>query len=131
DKKENSRIVEFKLDKDLSKTTKMKTSMVYGMAHDVELTFDLDSLKIIELTEEKDEPVVEMKKETKTEEIEFETVEKNDTSLEKSKTKVEQKGEKGEKEVTYEVTYTDDEETNRKVKDEKITKKPVNKIILK
>src|SRR5699024_10297079 len=71
----------------------------------------------------------EVKEEKETESINYKTVEKKDDSLEKGKSKVKQKGKKGEKEVVYEVTYEDGEEINRKKKTENINEEPVNKII--
>lgn len=68
--------------------------------------------------------------EIKTESIEYETIEKEDSSLKEGETKVKQKGVKGKKEITYELTYMAGNETKRKVKEESIIKNPVNEIIL-
>lgn len=126
-KDDKSRIIEFELDKGLSEPVDMKTSMVYGMDHPVELNFNTNSLKIVKLS-----PVKEVKTETIKEDIDFETIKEDDDSLEKGKTKVKQEGQKGSKEVEYEVTYTDGKETNREpTGEENIIKEPVNKIILK
>src|SRR5699024_8538565 len=67
---------------------------------------------------------------TKKEEIDFDTVKEEDSSMKKDETKVKQKGEKGEKEVEYEVTYKNDEEINRKQINEKVTKEPIDKEII-
>lgn len=96
-----------------------------GLEHDVAFRFILEGLDELP---KKDK--IETKTETKTEEIEFEEERINDSTLEKGKTKVKQTGQKGEKEVTYEVTYSNGKETNRKIIKNEIIKDPVNKIIL-
>ncbi len=64
-----------------------------------------------------------------TEEMEYETVYEDDGSLAKGKEEVSVKGENGEKEVTYKVTYLDGTEESREVVSEKVTKEPVNKVV--
>ncbi len=64
------------------------------------------------------------------EEIDFETVEKEDDDLDWKKKKVKQEGEKGEKEIIYEITYTNGKETNRKKISSKVVKKPVDEIVV-
>lgn len=91
------------------------------MKHDTKLWFE-------EKTDEK--PKTETKEETKTKEINFKTVEEKDSSLEKGKTKVKQKGKKGKKEVIYEVTFIDGQEEKRTIKKESVITKPVEEIIL-
>lgn len=70
------------------------------------------------------------KKITKTKSIDFETIKKNTDKLYEGETEVETKGEKGEKKLVYEISYTDGEETGRKLVSETVTKKPVDKVIL-
>ena len=53
-------------------------------------------------------PIVEVRKETKTEKIPFQTIKKDDDTLEIGKTKTIQSGIDGTKEFIYEVTYTDE-----------------------
>src|SRR5699024_10196296 len=96
----------------------------FGIDHDVPFRFNLEGLEDLPVKK------TETKTETVTEEIDFETVEEEDSSLKKDETKVKQKGEKGEKEVEYEVTYKNGEETKREVKNENVIKDAVNKIIL-
>lgn len=68
--------------------------------------------------------------EVKEEKIPFETVKKNVAKGAKStKNKVIQEGKDGIKQVTYKVKYQDDIEIERKKISEKITKKPVDKIV--
>lgn len=96
----------------------------FGLEHDVPFRFKLEGLDELPVIE----PVVET--ETKTEAIEYETVEEIDSSLEKGETEVKQEGIEGTKEVTYEVTYKKGKEIDRRVIDEKIIKEPVDEIIL-
>ncbi len=123
-KEDGTYVMQFEVLKPLSEKLDFNMLIDIGsrvMEHDAKLWFE---------GEEEPEPNVEVKSETKTEKVKFETVEKKDASLEAGKTKVKQEGVNGTKEVTYEVTYTDGKETERKVKSESITKEPVNKIIL-
>src|SRR5699024_11533869 len=64
-----------------------------------------------------------------TEKIEFETVKKEDSSLEKGQEEVTQKGENGTKEITYEITSVEGKKVDKKIINEKVTKEPKNKII--
>lgn len=61
--------------------------------------------------------------------VAYETTRENDSSLEKGREEVSVKGEDGEKEVTYRVTYVDGVEKSRKKKDEKVVKEPVNEVV--
>lgn len=72
---------------------------------------------------------VEYKEEVKKESIDFETEEKQSSSLSSGETQVTQEGSKGEKEVTYKVKYVDGKEASREKVSEKVTKEPVNKIV--
>ena len=72
---------------------------------------------------------VEYKEEVKKESIDFETEEKQSSSLSSGTTEVTQEGSKGEKEVTYKVKYVDGKEASREKVSEKVTKEPVNKIV--
>ena len=72
---------------------------------------------------------VEYKEETKKESIKFKTEEKYSDTMQAGTSEVTQKGEKGEKTVTYKVKYVDGKEESREKVSEKVTKKPVNKII--
>lgn len=74
-------------------------------------------------------PAVTTKKETETEEIAFETVFENDDTAYVGITETTQEGIKGVRTITYEVTYKDGTETDRKVILDVVTKKPVNKIV--
>src|SRR5690625_3776998 len=89
--------------------------------HDVPFRFILEGLD--------DLPVKKVKTETKTEKIEFETVKKEDSSLEKGQEEVTQKGENGTKEITYEITSVEGKKVDKKIINEKVTKEPKNKII--
>lgn len=72
---------------------------------------------------------VEYKEEVKKESIDFETEEKQSSSLSSGETQVTQEGSKGEKEVTYKVKYVDGKEDSKEKVSEKVTKEPVNKIV--
>lgn len=79
---------------------------------------------------------IEVKKvETKTiiesEDINFDTVVKEDSSLLKGETKVSQEGEKGTKELIYELVYYDGNLVKKSLVEENTTKQPEDKIILK
>ena len=74
---------------------------------------------------------VEIVEETETETISYKTETQNSSSMNAGTRKVKQKGENGEKEVTYSVTYVDGEEESREVISEKTTKEPVTEIIVK
>lgn len=123
DKEKEMRVVGFNIGSDLSKPVDMGLKMFYGRTHDVKLNFDLDSLKPIE---------VNVKEETKTEEIEFETLKENDPTMDLGETKVKTKGKNGSKEVTYKVHYIDGKEYYRTVdvEKDKIITSPVNEVIL-
>ncbi len=62
------------------------------------------------------------------EDIPFQTVEKEDNTVLWRKKETKQKGEKGIREKTYKVTYTNGKETNRALLGSKITKQPVSQI---
>lgn len=62
--------------------------------------------------------------------IDYETEKVKTNDLYVGETKVEQKGEKGEKRLTYSVTYLNGEESERELVSEEVTKEPVNKIVL-
>ena len=74
-------------------------------------------------------PIVEIKKETKTEKIPFQTIKKDDDTLEIGKTKTIQSGVDGTREFLYEVTYADEIETKRELISEEIKKEAVDKIV--
>ncbi|HRY82509.1 MAG TPA: G5 domain-containing protein [Candidatus Moranbacteria bacterium] len=65
------------------------------------------------------------------EEIDFKITAKNDSKLGWREKKVEQKGEKGIKEIKYEITYKNGKEISRKVLEKNITKEPIAEIIVK
>lgn len=62
------------------------------------------------------------------EDIPFQTIEKEDNTVLWRKKETKQKGEKGVREKTYKVTYTNGKETNRTLLGTKITKQPVPQI---
>ena len=64
-----------------------------------------------------------------TEETEYETVYEDDSSMAKGQEEVSVKGENGQKEVTYKVTYVDGVEESREVVSETVTKEPVHNVV--
>lgn len=85
---------------------------------------------IIERTTEEKKEGEEVVKKIIIEEIPFETKEEDDPSLEKGKTTIKQEGKVGSKEVTYKITYQDEQEVSRKEVSEKTVTKPIDKIVL-
>jgi len=65
---------------------------------------------------------------TTEEDIPFQTIEKEDKTVLWRKKETKQKGEKGVREKTYKVTYTNGKETNRQLLGSKIAKPPVTQI---
>jgi uncharacterized protein YabE (DUF348 family) len=74
---------------------------------------------------------VKEKEITESFDIDFKTVTKKDDDLKWGKTKIEQKGEKGEKEIDYLVRYENGELVSKERLSQRIIKKPVSKIIVK
>lgn len=68
--------------------------------------------------------------EKSTEKISYKTVEKDSDDIMTGESEVSQKGVDGEKEVTKRCKYIDGKYNSTKVIDEKVTKKPVDKIVL-
>ncbi len=74
-------------------------------------------------------PVIKVENETKTEPVNFKTVRKEDSTLDKGKEVVTTKGVNGTRTITYKVTYTDGKETERIVLSSKVTKEPIHQVI--
>lgn len=66
---------------------------------------------------------------TVTEEVNFDTVKRLNSSLQAGTTQTVQEGEYGEKEVTYKVKYEKGVEVSREALSEELTKEPVDKIV--
>lgn len=73
---------------------------------------------------------VEIKEEIVKKDIDFKTIEKEDDKLSWRTRKTEVTGEKGIKEIRYEVAYHDGKEVSRKIKETNITKEPVDKVVV-
>ncbi|EAD5842242.1 TPA_asm: DUF348 domain-containing protein [Listeria innocua] len=73
---------------------------------------------------------VNSKAEKKNEQIKFETVYKEDDSLNKGVEKVVQEGKNGEKVVEYNVTFENDKETKRDVIKENVTSEKTDKVVV-
>lgn len=74
-------------------------------------------------------PKIETKTEEKKSVVEFKTVVKDDASLEKDTTEVEQNGVNGERTIVYQLTYTDGELSDRKEIKNEVTLAPVDKVV--
>jgi len=61
--------------------------------------------------------------------IDFKTIKKEDSNMEKGLSRIAQKGAKGEKELTYEVRREDGEEVERRLLNSEITKQPIEEIV--
>jgi uncharacterized protein YabE (DUF348 family) len=73
---------------------------------------------------------VEYREEIETEKIVYKTIQKEDDELSFRKKVVEQAGENGKKELTYQVAYHDGEEVDRELINTEITKEPQDEIIV-
>ena len=73
---------------------------------------------------------VTYKNETETQSVNFETVKKNSKDVELGKTKVQTEGKKGEALVTKMCKYIDGKKVSSETVDTKITKEPVDKVVL-
>lgn len=69
--------------------------------------------------------IVDIRETTETQPIDFEVVKTDDAEILKGATKVTQEGKKGEKSVTFEITYVDGVEEARAVLSEKVITEPV------
>lgn len=76
----------------------------------------------------KPEPVTTTKRVTKKETIPFRKVTREDPDLEKGTKEITTEGAKGVRTVTYRVIYIDGEETDRKVVEDVVTRKPVDQV---
>ena len=99
-----------------------------------EITDD-DILNVDKNAQIEDDMKITLKKvtyvdEKSTEKISYKTVEKDSDNIMTGESEVSQKGVDGEKEVTKRCKYIDGKYDSTKVIDEKVTKKPVDKIVL-
>lgn len=76
------------------------------------------------------QPKVQTTTVTETREIPFKEKRVDDPNLAKGKTKVKTAGATGVKTLTYRLTYTDGVQTAKELISEKVTKKPVTKVVL-
>lgn len=84
-----------------------------------------------EKKEEKPKPKVETIEQSVVRNIPYETVTRDDSSLEKGKEIVESPGSNGQRRITYVITLTDGKETNRSIKGSEVIKEPTNRVIIK
>lgn len=127
----------------ISITIKGETTSYYGWPGTIKETLDANELDVDEddivspSLEEQAEPGIDIairrvtvKEETETEAVKFKTNIDYDNTIEAGKTKTVTKGQNGEKEVTYTVTYEDDEEVNREVLEENIITEATNEELI-
>lgn len=94
------------------------------------LDSDVELVAKWEVFDPSDEGVVTTETETKNSIIAYKTVRQNDSTLDEGKTSVKQKGQNGEVEITYTVTYKDGVETGRDEVSRKVIKPAVDEIVL-
>ncbi len=90
---------------------------------------DTAVLKAANVSEQKAEPVITTKKKTETKAVAYQTKKYNTNKLAKGKTRVDKQGKEGKREIVYEITYKDGKEISRKVISDKVTVKPVDKVV--
>lgn len=79
---------------------------------------------------QKEEPKTTTKEIVETIEINYGTTKQNEVNMLRGTTSVDRAGQKGQKVITYTVTYdSNGTEISRQVKNEKVTKEPVNEIV--
>lgn len=96
----------------------------------IEKPAEQQSIQSIDTTVQQPLTVTETKTETKTEVVDFKSSSKNDSTLEKGKTKLSVAGIAGERTITYEVKYEDGKEIGRNLVKDEITIQPVDEVIL-
>lgn len=94
---------------------------VYSSNTNVGNGFDINSLEEI--------PVVNVKEETKTEEVAYQVIKSTDASLPVGEEKVTRKGVKGVRTIVYTVTYTNNVETARTVKSDAVTTPAIDELV--
>ncbi|MGG4179292.1 G5 domain-containing protein [Virgibacillus pantothenticus] len=112
------------------KTVTYKVTYVGGIERSREVISEEVTVDPVEEITRVGTKVTEVKEEQKTEEIPYETKEKEDPTLDKGEKVVKQEGVAGEKTITYNVTYVNGEEVDREIASEEITVEPVDEIIL-
>ena len=90
--------------------------------------------EILPATDEKtaesvQEPQIETREEIELEAIQFETEKTFSNTIPSGKTEVVTRGEKGQVRITYEVTYTDGDETSRKEISREVIKEPTTQVV--
>lgn len=76
------------------------------------------------------QPISVIKRITETQEIPFETETRYDASLAKGQSRVENEGAKGERKIVYEAIIVNNQETDRKLISEEITKQPIKRVVV-
>lgn len=105
-----------------------ENGFTYGMIRAVEISVDKDSN--IEDADSITIKRVTYRNETETQSVDFETVKKNSKDVDLGKTKVQTEGKQGEALVTKKCKYVDGKKVSSETVDTKITKEPVDKVVL-
>lgn len=105
-----------------------ENGFTHGMIKAVEISVDKDSN--IEDADSITIKRVTYRNETETQSVDFETVKKNSKDVDLGKTKVQTEGKQGEALVTKKCKYVDGKKVSSKTVDTKITKEPVDKVVL-
>lgn len=108
----------------------MTTSQLQALNPDVKETAIYEGLKLNIAAPDIYLQVKLIKTETYTEAIDFDVVRENTNELYSGTTKVKTAGQKGTRQVTAEVTYVDGVRTGKSIVSSKVTKEPVDKVIL-
>lgn len=114
---------------DISKATGLTKSQLYALNPDLDERRLIPGKKLNISQPEVYLGIKIVKTVTYTEEIDYETVKIEDSSLYKTQTKVKTSGKKGEKEVTAEITYVDGSQVDKNIISSVVTKEPVTKEI--
>ncbi|WP_289891576.1 G5 domain-containing protein [Virgibacillus pantothenticus] len=111
------------------KTVTYKVTYVGGIERSREVISEEVTVDPVEEITRVGTKVTEVKEEQKTEEIPYETIQKEDPELDKGEKVIDQKGVTGEKVTTYKLTYVNGEEVSREAITEEITVEPKEEII--
>lgn len=114
--------------KGLNRATKIAVVSVIALPT-LALAATIPSSQTVNTVKPTVQPKVEVKQVVEKQAVPFETQTTEDGNLAKGQTQVRQEGVNGIKELTYQVTYTNDIETSRSGPTENITLQPVNKIV--
>ncbi len=114
---------------DISKATGLSRSQLYALNPELDETRLIPGRKVNISQPEVYLGIKIVKTLTYTEEIDYDVKKFEDSSLYKTQTKTKKAGQKGEKEITAEITYVDGAQVSKKIIKETVTREPVTKEI--